>query len=538
MTDEPILRLFNPVSAMPDRLNNPFDYEPHAVAREAFAEVLPAITRLMEGREGKMFGVLVVTDTDNRPGYLVAYSGQIDGSGSLPGYAPMVFDYLEPDGYFKTHENEIVKMGKEIDRLSKNTDFIEVKHRLQVAVDEAEKAVARQATLVKMAKKSRDQRRIEGYLSVRELDEMKRESQYLKAELHRTKLREAAKVDEARAEVERHEQQINALKAQRKQRSDALQQWLFTQTIFENYKGEHRSLADLFADTVMQIPPSGAGECCEPKLLNYAYTHRLTPRSMAMFWVGPSPRHEVRHHLQHYPACSGKCKPILQWMLPPEVLSDADVEGVSTQRGQLRFLYEDDALVVVGKPSGMLSVPGKSRRESVVSIVSARCQDCCQPLVVHRLDMDTSGIMLLAKTPAAQKALQKQFLDHRVRKTYVAVVEGDPLEVGAEGEISIPLSPDPLNRPYQTADYENGKTAVTTYRALGPHLLELHPLTGRTHQLRVHCAHADGLHRPIKGDRLYGRRADRLYLHARSISFLHPTDGTPMDFEWEADWNE
>ena len=254
---------------------------------------------------------------------------------------------------------------------------------------------------------------------------------------------------------------------------------------------------------------------------------------MAMFWWGRSPEGEIRHHLHYYPACSGKCKPVLQFMLPPEVLAG---KPSHTLADQLEIVYEDEDLWVVNKPSGMLSVPGKSHRESVISILQEHCKEGKTPLVVHRLDMDTSGLMLVAKHKTSHYHLQKQFRNREIQKIYIAVLVGDPLPIGEEGRIVLPLAPDLMHRPYQKVDKEYGKPAVTLYRVMGEHLVGLYPLTGRTHQLRVHCAHQEGLGRPIKGDNLYGRRADRLYLHAARIVFTHPTSGERMVFERKPEW--
>ena len=252
-----------------------------------------------------------------------------------------------------------------------------------------------------------------------------------------------------------------------------------------------------------------------------------------MFWWGKSPEGEIRHHLHYYPACSGKCKPVLQFMLPAEVLAAKPQRTLSEQ---LEIVYEDADLWVVNKPSGMLSVPGKTNRKSVISLLQECCKEGETPLVVHRLDMDTSGLMLVAKHKTAHYHLQKQFRNREIQKTYVAVLDGEPLPRGEEGRIELPLAPDLMHRPYQKVDKEHGKPAVTIYRVVDEHVVEMHPLTGRTHQLRVHCAHAEGLNRPIKGDNLYGRRADRLYLHAARIVFKHPMNGNEMLFEGMSGW--
>ncbi len=539
----PILHTFRYHGLLPETFNNPFDYVPHPVCEAAVADLLPHVEELMRGNpEGKMFGVLVVTKensqvSDNQQNatlyYIAAFSGQLYDQSMLPGFVPPVFDFLAPDGYFKVHEAEISAINREIDNLESDGRYIESrKYYLQLQED-AEVAIAAAKQKMLYAKTRLDAERSQRTLTVEEETAFVKESQFLKAELRREKKRWAEKIAEAKAAVDIYEKRIEELANQRKTKSEALQNWLFEHFVMVNYAGERRNLLDVFRDTVQQLPPAGTGECCEPKLLQYAYTHGLKPIQMAMFWWGKSPEGEIRHHLHYYPACSGKCKPVLTYMLPPEVLAANSHRDLSKQ---LEIVYEDTDLWVVNKPSGMLSVPGKSHRESVISILQERCQEGETPLVVHRLDMDTSGLLVVAKHKTAHYRLQKQFRDRQIHKTYVAVLDGRPLPIGEEGRIELPLSPDLMHRPFQKIDKEHGKPAVTLYRVVDEHVVELHPLTGRTHQLRVHCAHAEGLGCPIKGDNLYGRRAARLYLHAARIAFTHPMSGEGMVFERKPEW--
>jgi tRNA pseudouridine32 synthase/23S rRNA pseudouridine746 synthase len=446
----------------------------------------------------------------------------------LPGFVPPVFDFLDPDGYFKRHEAEITAINQKIKALQSHSRYLESRKIFQQLQVDAEVAVAEAKRKMQEAKAKRDAERSQRMLTAEEEANFVKESQFLKAELRRVKKRWAETLADAKVEVDAYEQRIEELSDQRKMRSEALQSWLFEHFVMVNYAGERRNLLDIFRDTVHQLPPAGTGECCEPKLLQYAYNQRLKPIQMAMFWWGKSPDNEIRHQLHYYPACSGKCKPVLTYMLPPEVLA---VQPQRTLSEQLEIVYEDDDLWVVNKPSGMLSVPGKSHHESVISILQARCKDGETPLVVHRLDMDTSGLLLVAKHKTAHYRLQKQFRDREIQKTYMAVLDGEPLPIGEKGRIELPLSPDLMHRPFQKVDWGHGKPAVTEYLVVGEHAVELHPLTGRTHQLRVHCAHVEGLNRPIKGDNLYGCRADRLYLHAEQIQFRHPMTGEWKIFE-------
>ena len=525
----PVLHSLSYRGLLPETFNNPFDYVPHPVCEAAVADLLPRVEELMRGNpEGKMFGVLGVSK-EEKLYYLAAFSGQLYDQSVLPGFVPPVFDFLAPDGYFKIHEAEISAINQEIDNLGSDGRYIESRKIYLQLQNDAEVAIAAAKQKMLDAKTRRDAERSQRTLTVEEETAFVKESQFLKAELRREKQRWTEQLEKAKEAVSVYEQQIETLADQRKTKSEALQNWLFEHFVMVNYAGERRNLLEIFRDTVQQLPPAGTGECCEPKLLQYAYTHGLEPIQMAMFWWGKSPEGEIRHHLHYYPACSGKCKPVLTYMMPPEVLAANSHRDLSEQ---LEIVYEDADLWVVNKPSGMLSVPGKSHRESVISLLQERCQEGETPLVVHRLDMDTSGLLLVAKHKTAHYRLQKQFRDREIHKTYVAVLDGEPLPIGEEGRIELPLSPDLMHRPFQKVDKAHGKPAVTLYRVVGEHVVELHPLTGRTHQLRVHCAHAEGLGRPIQGDNLYGRRADRLYLHAARIAFTHPMSGKEMMLEY------
>lgn len=342
------------------------------------------------------------------------------------------------------------------------------------------------------------------------------------------------------------------LRRERKQRSIALQQWLFEQFHLLNAKGESKSLISLFENQPQILTaeeyfngkrqvqmgsriPSGAGECCAPKLLQYAYQHQLKPLCMAEFWLGPSPKDEVRIDSQYYPACHSKCKPILRHML--EGLQVEENPMLSTAREQAKkveYIYEDDDMAVVYKPAGLPSTPGNDDMPSLLDIVRERWAGAVN---VHRLDMDTSGIIVFALNENAYKQLQEQFVKQTVIKTYVALLESPVAEnIPRKGTITLPLLPNPFDRPRQMVSYEHGKRAVTDYELQEEARVVFHPKTGRTHQLRVHSAHSDGLGVPIKGDALYGRAADRLYLHAERIEIKHPRTGAGMIFERKADF--
>jgi tRNA pseudouridine32 synthase/23S rRNA pseudouridine746 synthase len=535
----------------PGQFNNPFYYEPHPLCVMAAEDLQRRIAEKAEWRDeislGKMFGVLVVKDEAGETGYLAAYSGQIGGRSDWDGFVPAVFDYLQPDGYFKTHEQEISDINAKVTELETSAEREKAIRELDDAKKEAENAIEDYRLHMAEAKKRRDELRGETSDEKQgESDEtgnsdknpcgadrkdveaaLIRESQFMKAELRRIKKRYAATVSEKEDALKVLDEDIAKLKAERKQKSDALQNWLFRHFDMLNARGERRNLISIFADTVQRVPPAGAGECCAPKLLQYAYLHNMRPLCMAEFWWGESPKAEIRHHLHYYPACQGKCKPILA-----HTLQGLDVEPNpldAEDEKTLDIIYEDEYLAVVCKPAGMLSVPGKSQRQSVYSIMCERCPDADGPMIVHRLDMATSGLIIVAKTKRVHQLLQAQFKNHEIHKRYVALLSSPCGKVGERGTISLPLRADIMDRPRQMVDYEHGKAAITEYEILeikdGKTLIALYPKTGRTHQLRVHCAHEDGLGTPIVGDELYGKKADRLYLHAEEIEFVHPITG-------------
>ena len=558
---------------IPERMNNPLDYQPHplciAVCKELQAYLAEQEDWKEEIDKGKMFGVLIVENAQREPGvseigYLAAYSGQIGGRSDWDDFVPAVFDYLQPDGYFKTHEAEISGINQSIKQLEGNEHIKEAKSLIQKLQEERKQTIAAYQEKMKEAKAKRDARRKTGNLTPEEEAEMVKESQFMKAELRRLKKSLSEKTT-LETEYEAYQADILRLKQLRKSLSDTLQQWLFSQFRMQNHEGESKDLLEIFRDAALRdypqatlatsriaalkmVPPAGSGECCEPKLLQYAYLHGYKPLQMAMFWWGESPKEEIRHHLQFYPACNGKCKPILHWMLPDRVFDSKIAE-----KQALEILYEDDQLAVIHKPSGLLSVPGRdSSQPSVYSIMRKKYPAASSPLIVHRLDMATSGLMIIAKTDFAYHRLQNEFLHHRVLKKYIAIIGCKDQEAcdkiwdfsiaSGKQKISLPLMPDYLDRPRQIVNHAQGKEAITEYEVLdridATHLrLALYPKTGRTHQLRVHCAHHEGLNAPILGDPLYGNeKASRLHLHAEEITFNHPLTGKEINIKREADF--
>ena len=520
--------MFHPLHTIlprPEKMNNPFFYEPDALCLMAAEQVKGLVAQHETWREevaqGKMFGVLVV----ERPaphgtelGYLAAFSGQLGGKATWEGFVPPVFDYLQPDGYFKIHEREISEINARLSEMERNPLLNELKTRIANEKETAETELNAYRTMMAEAKKEREDKRRRG-ATAEEQVAMVAESQFQKAELRRLKQRIKAQIECLQTELNVQEKAMTDLKTKRKRLSDALQRWLFQQFEMLNARGERRNLLDIFAPTPQRTPPAGTGECCAPKLLQHAFVMGYRPLSMAEFWLGRSPKTEIRREGAFYPACAGKCGPTLGFML--QGLEVQCVPQKPIDREALRVVYEDDGLVVVSKPHGMLSVPGRDGGTSVAQLMRQRYPDADSPLVVHRLDQDTSGLMLIAKTKEMHRTLQLAFENHEVKKRYVAVLDGLLPPEKQRGEISLPLNSNYLDRPRQMVDWLNGKSAVTRYEVIGHEegrtIAALYPLTGRTHQLRVHCAHPDGLNLPILGDPLYGRKADRMYLHAEVI---------------------
>lgn len=549
---------------IPERMNNPLDYQPHPLCIAVCKELQTYLSEREDWREeidkGKMFGVLIVENAQPASGapeigYLAAYSGQIGGRSDWDDFVPAVFDYLQPDGYFKTHEAEISGINQSIRKLEANTHMKEAKGLILQLQEERKHTIAAYQEKIKKAKAKRDARREAGSLNPEEEAEMVKESQFMKAELRRLKKSLSEKTS-LETEYEAYQADILSLKQLRKTLSDALQQWLFSQFRMQNHEGKSKDLLEIFRDAALRdypqatiatsriaalkmVPPAGSGECCEPKLLQYAYSLGYKPLQMAMFWWGESPKEEIRHHLHFYPACNSKCKPILQWMLPASTFEPAAVD--LSLYNKVETLYEDREIAVIHKPEGLLSVPGKDAAQpSVYALMRSKYPEATGPLIVHRLDMSTSGVMMIAKTEFAYHRLQKAFLNHQIQKKYVAIISGKVIP--EKGIISLPLMPDYLDRPRQIVDHEQGKEAITEYEVLEPvddsHLrIALYPKTGRTHQLRVHCAHQEGLNAPILGDPLYGNeKAARLHLHAEEITFEHPLTGKKMTITRKADF--
>ena len=598
--------------ALPEKFTYPFHYTPHPLCVLAAEEVKKYIASRKEWQEelasGKMFGVLIVqTDNgitnneENQIGYLAAFSGNLAGKNLHPYFVPPVYDLLQPEGFFKIEEEQISAINIRIRELENSGSYLNSKEKWKIETEQA-KAVLNQAKAeLKMAKEAREIRRQSSpELSEEEQASLIRESQYQKAEYKRLEKEWKKRLEELETEVRHFDIEIERLKTERKERSAALQRKLFEQFRMLNAQGEVKDLYTIFEQTVQQVPPAGAGECALPKLLQYAYLHQLKPLAMAEFWWGDSPKNEIRHHGYYYPSCKGKCEPILQHMLQGLEVDENPLLNPVHEDEELEIVFEDEWLLVVNKPAGMLSVPGKAEdRDSVYHRLKKKYPEATGPMIVHRLDMATSGLLLVAKTKEVHRDLQAQFANRSIKKRYVAVLDGTIIKTeketkpiaekailiaketvstkktakaertGNTGRIELPLCLNPLDRPRQMVSREHGKEAITEYQIISEseritsksentfnesnRIDELersinesrkytriifYPLTGRTHQLRVHAAHPEGLGCPILGDELYGKKADRLYLHAEYIEFRHPIYGDILCIQKEADFHK
>lgn len=527
--------------ALPTQFTYPFHYTPHTLTELAAKEVQIYLQSRKdwaeELQEGKMFGVLIVRTPEKRIGYLAAFSGNLAGSNHHSFFVPPVYDMLQPDGFFRQEEKNISAINLQIKKTENSSLYLDMKNELNAAKQYAAAAIAQYKEALKKAKSERDERRKSG-ISPEEETLLIRESQHQKASFKRKEKELQNFIKEKQGKVRQIEETICLLKQERKKRSAALQEKLFGQFRMLNAKGKRKDLCELFKSTPQGFPPSGAGECALPKLLQYAYSSDLTPLAMGEFWWGMSPKDEIRHHGHFYPSCKGKCEPILRHMLIGLDIENNPLEDNIHQHTPLDILYEDDSLLVVNKPAGMLSVPGKNDLDSIFQRLRILYPHATGPIIVHRLDMATSGLLLAAKTKEVHQKLQALFEERKIKKRYTALLEGE-LSF-AHGTISLPLCLNPLDRPRQMVDFTHGKEAVTYYETMGYEngktRVYFYPLTGRTHQLRVHAAHSQGLNHPIVGDELYGWKSDRLYLHAAELEFLHPVTQKIIHITKEADF--
>ncbi|WP_332870689.1 RluA family pseudouridine synthase [Colwellia sp. 75C3] len=532
---------------LPAKFTYPFHYQAHALALAASEELQLKLKRFHPvdtEQQGRMYGVLIVKDDEGSLGYLSALSGNANewrgDTDAVINFVPTIHQAYEQSEFEKTQQVEINDINTTITRLAANADISKLTILLATEVTKSDEDIQSLQQQMRENKKARKEKR--AWLSSADLPEdehrnisieLSRASVTDKKALQALKLHHQTSMDLTASKLQQLTDEIESLKKIRKKRSAKLQKHFFKQYQMLNCKGERKDLTEIFADTIVQKPPAGSGDCAAPKLLQYAFEHKLTPLCMAEFWWGKQPKSEIRKHKHFYPSCQGKCQPILAHMLTGMDVDENPLLINPAEGLDLDIVFQDEHVVVVNKPAGLLSVPGKSIKDSVYTRIKEQFPQATGSLIVHRLDMATSGLLMLALNQRAHKNLQQQFLDKEVSKRYVATIEGK-LEKSI-GEICLPLRGDYDDRPKQMVCHEHGKYAETHWQLIeeigNTSKLFLYPITGRTHQLRMHCAHPDGLNTPIIGDGLYGTTANRLHLHAQRLSFLHPITKERLTFE-------
>ena len=535
---------------LPEKFTFPFYYEPHLLAKIATTEVQSYLENQTDFEHnfgldinnnalaiGKMFGVLVVKNKQDKIGYLTAFSGKLADKSLPEKFVPPVFNMRTSGSFYIKGELEIDEMNTQLGVLKKDKKYLELKKIIAENTAIIQTDLSFQRNRMKRAKSDRKSQKKKAITLLNDLEfeeltkKLTQESYNNQFFIKELQEYYQAKIEKINLEFKVFEDKIIALKRERKEKSNYLQQTLFSKYAFLNQQKELKSLLTIFNNPAIK-PPAGSGECAAPKLLQYAFANNLTPITMAEFWWGSAPNAAVRHHKNYYPACQGRCKPILTHMLAhTEMDANLLLENLS-EKQDLEIIYEDDALIVVHKPAEFLSVPGKDIKDSVYSRIKERYPSATGPLIVHRLDMSTSGVLLLTKTKEANKALQSQFINRTIKKRYIALLDGNLSK--NSGKITLPLRVDLNDRPKQLVDFTYGKPAETDWKIInkenGKTRVHFYPITGRTHQLRMHAAHKNGLNTPIVGDDLYGKKEKRLHLHAEFIEFLHPTTLKKMSF--------
>jgi tRNA pseudouridine32 synthase/23S rRNA pseudouridine746 synthase len=541
---------------LPIRFTFPFCYEPHPLAVTAAQELQYYIETqsdwthnfgldaAVEGLAiGKMFGVLVVRNQHNELGYLAAVSGKLAGSNKHRHFVPPIFDMLEENSFFLNEEVHLNALNRKIENLETSEELANAQRNLGLLKNGWDKSLDELKSKLRIQKKERKETRTKLKVSLSDaeyellMEDMRSQSLKDKQQLQRFQYEMHLALETESNHLHQLLSTITALKEERKMRSGNLQKQLFEQYNFRNAKGQHKNVVGIFDEFDRTTPPAGSGECAAPKLLQYAYENQLTPLALAEFWWGCSPASEIRRHKNYYPACRKKCEPILGYMLEGLVVDPNPMQQETTLDIALPQIYEDEDIIIINKPAEFLSVPGIYVKDSVYNRILQRYPDA-GPIIIHRLDMSTSGLLVVAKNKEAHKFIQDQFIQHTIKKTYIALLDG--IIETASGLIDLPLRVDLDDRPRQMVCYTYGKPAQTKWEKIAiannQTRVRFYPLTGRTHQLRMHAVHPNGLNTPIVGDDLYGRKANRLHLHAASITFIHPRSKQEMTFEIEPDF--
>ncbi len=529
--------------SLPKKFTFPFYYEPHPLCKLAASEVQNYLQTQKDFEHnfgldkskkglviGKMFGVLIVQNRQNKIGYVTAVSGKLAGKNIHKKFVPPVYDMLTKDSYFLKEEQVLNSINSDIEKLENTPVYQKLLSNFNIKKEKATIDIQEKKEVLKAEKIKRDIKRKKGQTNLtleaysileKELSNNSLEAKYY---FNNVKRYWEHTLNDLKEKISVFTNQIDHLKEQRKTKSAALQQYLFEQYQFLNSNREVKNLSELFANTTDQNPPAGSGECAAPKLLQYAFLNDLTPIAMAEFWWGQSPNKEIRKHQYFYPSCQGKCKPILTHMLTGIKMDTNPMLENPAIGKELETIFEDEDLIVVYKPSDFLSVPGINIQDSVYTRIKQKTKNISGPVIVHRLDMATSGLLILAKNKRTHKQLQSQFINKTVKKRYTALLDG--LIKEDKGTVNLPIRVDLDDRPRQLVCFEHGKPAITKWEVIerkeGKTKVHFYPISGRTHQLRVHASHKKGLNIPIVGDDLYGKKDKRLYLHADTLEFIHP----------------
>lgn len=529
--------------SLPSIIGYPLAYAPEEVAIAAAEDLQVYLKR--EGARlhdfykdqnkldggGKMMGVLVVRTSDNQLDYLAGFSGKLGGKTMVPGFVPPIFDLLSIDNFFLEQEAVISAVNEEHEALQEKLEpmekaFAELK-------TEKERDLQEFRDQMKRNKLDRRSQRAAGE-NEKALDRLS----ILDKNAYRKKRQDwEDKLTEPVEYIRLLKEKIKKLEIKRANLSNQLQLKMFNAYKISNGLGDEHTIGALFNEVKGMLPPAGAGDCAAPKLFQYAFNHNLEPIAMAEFWWGAAATGEVRKEGFYYTACKSKCEPILNFMLQGLNVAPNPNEQVE-DIPEIGICYEDEHIVAINKPSGVLSVPGKSKQLSIADWAKERYPEYDELFLAHRLDRDTSGILLIAKSKEVYIDIQKQFSSRTIRKEYTAILDA---EVNADGGIiSLPLRTDFDDRPRQMVCYEYGKEAETEFKVVDRYesktRILFKPHTGRTHQLRVHASHPMGLNASIKGDTLYGIASDRLYLHASKLEFKHPVSGEVIRVTCQAEF--
>ncbi|EAU55755.1 RluA family pseudouridine synthase [Mariprofundus ferrooxydans] len=531
---------------IPALIPSPFSNTPHPLARQASLILQQRLNSkdlqaTMRSECGKMFGVLVVRDRHGEIGFLSAFSGMLFGHWQWPGFVPPLFEQAEQDSFLPAGRAGLADMTRKLQQLESSALRYELGQKIASIQQQREHALTLLRQRHSEAKSLRKQQRLtllmqqDDALHRKEMAALALASQHHKREATNARAHWDEKLQGLQQQLELHEQQIRQLRNARSESSRVLHKQVFATYRLGNLLHEQQPISHFYTDA---RPPAGSGDCAGPKLIHYARQQRLQPLAMAEFWWGASPATGVRHHGHYYPACRGKCRPILPFMLRGLDVEPEPCHGRAMTTSGIEIVYEDDQLLVVNKPAGLMSTPGREIEESLFSRLAQRYPQIPELTLVHRLDMDTSGLLLVAKDLRTHKRLQKQFIERSVEKCYEAVLVKRLPAQPDQGRIELPLRVDLDDRPRQMVCYQHGKPATTRWQIIAREnnrtRIWFYPETGRTHQLRVHASHRDGLNAAIVGDGLYGLPAERLMLHARRLCFTHPVSREPMVFELPA----